>query len=274
MNELQKTQHDILKEFIRICDELNIVYYLVCGSALGAVKYQGFIPWDDDVDVALLRPDYEKFLQEAPKHLPKHLFLQNYISDPQYPITFSKIRNSETTYVEKSAGKLDINHGIYIDIFPIDGYPQSKRLQQKLEFHKKVFSIAQSCVFQGKYRFMTKVAQLLYKIAGVHRRLPKIVLKHIERLSSYNVYESDVWCNHGNWQGKLEYAPKWHYGEGTWAMFEGLKVRIPENYDAYLTQKYGNWRAELPKEQQVGHHYYDVMDLKRPYTYYFEKNQN
>lgn len=84
----------------------------------------------------------------------------------------------------------------------------------------------------------------------------------------YSTETSAIWCNHGNWQGKLEYAPKEQYGDGTWATFEGLKVRIPEKYDEYLTQKYGDWRAELPAEQQVGHHYAEVIDLNRPYTDY------
>ena len=73
-------------------------------------------------------------------------------------------------------------------------------------------------------------------------------------------------CNHGNWQKSLEYAPKEHYGQGTTAEFEGMTVRIPEQYDEYLTRKYGDWRAELPPEQRVGHHYYTLMDLDTPYT--------
>jgi hypothetical protein len=79
-----------------------------------------------------------------------------------------------------------------------------------------------------------------------------------------------VWCNHGNWQGKLEYAPRWQYGKGVWATFEGLRVRVPEAADAYLTQKYGDWRADLPDEQKVGHHFYEVCDLEKSYTYYMK----
>ena len=117
MTALQKIEFEMLKEFVRICDELNLRYYLVCGSALGAAKYGGFIPWDDDVDVALPRPDYDVFCQRAQDMLPKHLFLQNHKTDPNYPMIFSKIRHSGTTYVEKSLAKLNMNHGIYTDIF-------------------------------------------------------------------------------------------------------------------------------------------------------------
>lgn len=94
MNDLQKCELELLKYFIDICNKLNLRYYLVCGSALGAVKYGGFIPWDDDVDVALPRPDYEMFIKNAQRMLPSHVFLQNSMTDPQFPLIFSKLRNS------------------------------------------------------------------------------------------------------------------------------------------------------------------------------------
>ena len=133
MTNLQKIEFGILKEFIRICEILNLKYYIVCGSALGAVKYGGFIPWDDDIDVALPREDYEVFLCEAPKYLPEHLFLQTYKTDPKIPVIYAKLRNSNTTYIENSCKSIDMNHGIYIDIFPLDGYPVALKEQKKLE---------------------------------------------------------------------------------------------------------------------------------------------
>ena len=76
MNRLQTVELELLKAFVDICEKLGLKYYLVCGTALGAVKYGGFIPWDDDVDVALPREEYRRFLQEAPALLPEHIFLQ------------------------------------------------------------------------------------------------------------------------------------------------------------------------------------------------------
>ena len=77
MTKLQQTEFDLLKTTVDICDKLGITYYLVCGSALGAVKYSGFIPWDDDVDIAMPRLDYKRFCKEAPELLPEYYFLQN-----------------------------------------------------------------------------------------------------------------------------------------------------------------------------------------------------
>ena len=84
MNALQKRVLELFQAFLQVCQQLNLSYFLVCGSALGAVKYQGFIPWDDDMDLAMLRPDYEAFLAQAQALLPRHIFLQNYKTDPAW----------------------------------------------------------------------------------------------------------------------------------------------------------------------------------------------
>lgn len=272
MLELQKSELNVLKAVIEICDRLGITYFLVCGSALGAAKYEGFIPWDDDVDIGMYRDDYEKFCECAPSLLPSYYFLQTYRTDPLFPAIFAKIRDVRTTFVEKSVSDLNINHGVYIDIFPLDGYPGDKGKVTLLERKKKIYRLQLACAYKFNERqsWKSKCLFRMERVLGFHKRTAKIVGKYEKLISKYSIENSDLICNHGNWQGKLEYAPKWHYGKGTWATFEGLKVRIPENYDAYLTQKYGDWRADLPEDQQQGHHYYEIMDLNRPYTDYIE----
>lgn len=270
MTDLQKVEFDMLEAVIRICDELHLRYFLVCGSALGAVKYNGFIPWDDDMDIGLLREDYDVFISKAQAMLPKHLFLQNHKTDPKYPNIFSKIRNSETTYIEKSVSGLDINHGVYIDVFPLDGYPRSEDEQKNLEKQKTMYKKVLSCVFRLPRNTKAKIGMRLRRMRGYHRKTVQILDSYIDAISRYETKDSLIICNHGNWQGKLEYAPREQYGNGVMVKFEGLDVRIPERYDEYLTQKYGDWRADLPPEQQVGHHYADVIDLERPYTDYIE----
>ncbi len=270
MNELQKTEFEILKHTIRICDELNLTYYLVCGSALGAVKYQGFIPWDDDMDIGLPRKDYEIFCQKAQQMLPDHLFLQNWKTDKRFPAIFSKIRDSRTTYIEKSVAHLPIHHGVYIDVFPIDGYPADPRKQEHLERVKKYYTLLTRGCFDLERSRKEKLFAFAEKLLGLHKH-PAWYSRPFERMiAAYPTDGADIWCNHGNWQGNLEYAPSWHYGEGQWATFEGLQVRIPQNYDEYLTQKYGNWRDDLPLDKQQGHHYYMICDCNRPYTHYVE----
>ena len=97
--QLQVAVLDIFKEFLCVCEKLNLKYYLLGGTLLGAVRHKGFIPWDDDIDVGMLREDYEVFLAHAQELLPDHLFLQTYKTDPGYHHVFAKIRNSNTTFL-------------------------------------------------------------------------------------------------------------------------------------------------------------------------------
>ncbi|MHA1288477.1 MAG: LicD family protein, partial [Candidatus Thorarchaeota archaeon] len=108
---------------------MNLKYYLSSGTLLGAVRHSGFIPWDDDIDVIMFRKDYEKFLESAPNEIGSQYFLQTHASEKQYPFPFAKLRNSETTLIEKEVNKFNINQGIYIDIFPIDGIPTNRLLR-------------------------------------------------------------------------------------------------------------------------------------------------
>lgn len=274
MTDLQRVEFDMLRETVRICDDLKLNYFLVCGSALGAVKYGGFIPWDDDMDVGLFRKDYEIFLKMAPSMLPDHLSLQSYATDPNYPNIFGKLRNSNTTFIEKSSAKLPINHGVYIDIFPLDGYPLNEKKQDELELTKRKCQKRLSCVFDLPRSFRSSAAAHFRRMCGWHKKSVKVLEEYTRAISAYPIENSSIICNHGNWQGKLEYAPKEQYGNGVMMEFEGLTVRVPERYDEYLTQKYGDWRADLPKDQQVGHHYAEVIDLSRPYTDYIEHLKN
>lgn len=268
MNDLQSIEYEILKEFIRVCDTLSLKYFLVCGTALGAVKYGGFIPWDDDVDVALPRSDYERFICEAPALLPENIFVQNYHTDPAFPKIFTKLRRSDTTYIEKASQKLPINHGVFIDVFPLDGYPEDAGEQAKLEKLKKKYKLRLSCAFSYNYNLKARLYFKAERIFGVHKRTQIYAEKLDRLLSSYSEKDSSVWCNHGNWQGKLDYAPREWFGEGKRVGFEGSSVTVPAEYDKYLSQKYGDWRADLPKDQKKGHHDCEVCDLSQPYTKY------
>ena len=114
MNDLQKKQLDILKAFIKVCEKHNLRYFLVGGTALGAIRHKGFIPWDDDIDVGMPREDYDKFvlLQDEYKGTP--YFIQTYKTDPCYIYNFGKLRDSSTTFIESQYKNHRINHGVWI----------------------------------------------------------------------------------------------------------------------------------------------------------------
>lgn len=268
MNELQQTQFEIFCSFDAVCKTLNIPYFFVCGSALGAAKYQGFIPWDDDLDVGMYRADYERFLKEAPALLPEHLFLQTSRTDPAFPQIYAKLRDGRTTYLEESTAHLAMHHGIYIDLFVLDGYPTKKWAQLLLELRKRAYSAILLSAAEFKRSTRAKLICSILRFFGCHKRTAATVRRYTRMIARYPVEHSNLICNHGNWQGKLEYAPRKQYGDGAQALFEGVKVRIPADFDAYLTQKYGAWREDLPEEEKTGHHSYKVCDTKVPYTEY------
>lgn len=263
MTELQQTELEILKQLDKACKELDIPYFLVCGSALGAVKYRGFIPWDDDIDVAMYREDYERFCKDAPKLLPKRFFLQNSKSDPAFAHIYSKLRDSHTTYIEKAAAHLPIHHGAFIDVFPLDGYPKSKVAQRILELRKRVYNSMLLSAFAVEGRL-----QSVWRHLGVHKKTAAIIRRYDRMIRKYRTEDSQILCNHGNWQGVLDYTSVEVFEKGTPMFFENLEIMVPVRYHEYLVQKYGNYMEDLPQSEQKGHHTYLICDCQNPYTIY------
>lgn len=118
LRKVQLTQLEIAKEIRRVCEENDIPYFLTCGTLLGAVRHQGFIPWDDDMDVGMLRENYEKFCRIAPEKLKPEYCWQSWYTDPNYALPFGKVRKRGTLYLEAKSHRLEEN-GFYVDIFPL-----------------------------------------------------------------------------------------------------------------------------------------------------------
>lgn len=126
MKELWAVCLDLLNEFMRVCDAHGIEYFAFHGTLLGAIRHKGFIPWDDDVDLAMTRENYKKLCEIAPKAFREPYFFQTEYTDIGYCRIFARLHNSATTAIaryEDSKGYIHYNQGIYIDIFPIDNFP-------------------------------------------------------------------------------------------------------------------------------------------------------
>lgn len=267
--QLKEKQLELLNAFICVCEKNNLKYFVVGGTALGTIRHGGFIPWDDDIDVALPRPDYQRFIEVAQKQLPEHFFLQTHRTDLDYRRDFAKIRNSKTTFVENCATKLNINHGIYIDVFPIDGYPDNKLAGYLMELRKTV-----SKIYVGKdyiypdspaKRVLRTLIQTFVKCLMGKKPTSEIISK-LEQMYMQYPYETSnmVVCHGGAWK-ELERCEKSQYGEGVFGKFENIQVRLPEKTHAYLTHKYGNYMQLPPLEKQVGHHYCAKIDFEHSY---------
>ena len=274
INKLKFIQLDILKSFIEICKNNNLQYFLVGGTCLGAVRHNGFIPWDDDIDVGMPREDYERFSKICKDQLPSHLFFQTFETDPEYPNTFGKIRNSNTTYVETSVKDLKINHGVYIDVFPLDGVSGNKLVRKIDNAKKNAYNISISRVFTAgvpKYESVLKNT-LVKLICCACPNVKKTIKKREKLFRKYSYSNSLIVSNFGGAWGEKETMPKNVFGDGAIANFEGLEVMIPQKYDEYLTRLYGDYMTPPPPEKRIGHHYYEIVDLERSYIDTWNQN--
>lgn len=265
LRKLQMAELDILKAFIEVCQKLGLRYYLMGGTLLGAVRHKGFIPWDDDIDVSMPRADYEVFLAQAQEHLPDSLFLQTYETDPGYTKGYAKIRNSETAFIETSVRKQNMNHGIFIDVFPLDIYDSSKknnvfRYIKRILIGGRISLIYDKAIVNRTLWMIGLIAKCIYptlKDACVARD------KMFRRLSA-----GDVWINYLSAYVERENIPASWYGEGTKLLFEGLEVVVPAEYDKVLTQIFGDYMTLPPVEKRVTRHYTDVIDTEKSFREY------
>lgn len=269
LRQLQLLEVEMLKTVIDICDKLHLKYYVLGGTMLGAVRHKGFIPWDDDIDIGMIREDYEEFLKKAPALLPKNLVVQNYRTEAELFSNTTKIRNINTTFVEKGNQSHNICHGVFIDIFPLDNYTQSTAAKMWYRLKRKVLSarIGREFISDKKKSFAKELLKVplcwIWPDAkgAVHQR---------EKL-----YKSFAYCGLianfcGMW-GDKEIVPAEWYGEGCNLEFEGIVVRAPKEYDKWLTQVYGNYMQLPPEEKRVSHHEIVAIDLNRPYTEYIKR---
>lgn len=268
--QLKTCQLAIFKQFVSVCERLGLRYFVIGGTLIGAVRHQGFIPWDDDIDVAMPRVDYERFLQRAQALMPEYYFLQTFETDPAYPANFAKIRDSRTTFIETSVSKLDINHGVYIDIFPLDYYPENSWKRVWLEFRKKVLTVRVAAQFYLPNEKLHFIKNLVRGVSKIFCPSAAVAVRRREWLFT-NVKKNGLLCNYGGAWGNKEIFPASWFSDVCVMHYEDLVVYGPKDYDKILKHVYGDYMQLPPEEERVGHHYALVVDLERPYTEYMGK---
>lgn len=265
LRDAQMLMVDILKDVHKICEKHDLKYFLDAGTLLGAVRHKGFIPWDDDMDIGMLREDYERFIEIAKKELPDHLFLQTFETDDKYDIyqVPCKIRYNGTILIEKGISEnSEMHNGVYIDVFPYDSLPKSKfiyKIQRMLSYNvlKSFIRIRE---IPDNLTFKNKVTHAFYKIiikTFPYKRRKKFfdfLVKWNDVNSPYMGYGLDtVWS---------EYIyKKEDYFNLEKLEFEGNYFYGPKNYHAILTQLYGDYMI-LPKEEDRQWHAKEIKKLK------------
>lgn len=262
--KIQLIQLEMLKEVDRICKKHNLQYYLSGGTLLGAVRHGGFIPWDDDLDIFLVRKDYDKLAQVMDKELDKRMFYQDWHKEKGYPYNFAKIRMNKTKFVQSELMQCDMHHGIYIDIFPLDNAPNDKSAclshLKKVQRLKTLLAVSyMSFKKGGKYRsvlqcILIALVKTFFSQQQIHKKVEKEVLK-------YNFVECDNYAAKMSRFALKEVYPKSWFEKIEYVDFEGLKCPAPSEMDAMLTMLYGDYMTPPPSDEWGLNHPTDEIDF-------------
>ena len=271
-NLYKKRLLQLFEKFILFCEEYSLDYCCTGGTMLGAVRHHGFIPWDDDIDLFMMRKDYERLISLQSELREKGIGLEGIQCNDKFAV-FLKIWDMDTTLWEFE--EIPYVYGVYIDIFPLDfsddtqsqflkKYKKRRRLFLLYQLSQMVFSIKtiKSRLFQKDYKFVVKEIMSFMVPRFFRGTVRSMLLKEDRRNQKTQgrflaSYYGDYW--------EREYLKSEWFDNYKLVDFEHLKVKIPIGYDWYLSQIYHDYMKLPPKEKQVSHHYHYFLDLNNHY---------
>jgi len=265
MNEYKKCLLDILLWFHNFCEEHQLRYYLVEGTMLGAARHEGFIPWDDDIDVGMPRSDYDKLkeLMGESVHDGKYMLETEDSQRKEYLIPFAKVYDVTTSLVEQR--RLPVTMGVYIDVFPLDGIgatdEEAKRNFKKIGFLHNILASRTVKVREGR-KWYKNLAVRIFQALPEFVINEKQLLKRITGLCKERAFDNSKYVGNlvSTYRAK-EIMPRELYGEPKLYLFEGNQVFGVEDYDGYLSHLYGDWRTLPPVEKRKSAHTMEQIDL-------------
>ncbi len=271
LRQLQLKSLDMALYFRDFCKENNLKFYFCGGCCIGAIRHEGFIPWDDDIDVFMPRDDYEKLGELWNKKADTSRY--SYCRPDEshyYRNLFATINDNNTTFIKTHQADLDINHGIVLDILPLDGYPNSP-LNRKIQiFWALIYSIFCAQMVPTNHG---KAVSILGKCILSCFPSPKLrykIWKYAQsQMTKYKISECDnitELCS-GPYYMMKKY-PKEAFSSAKFVDFEGELMPIPQGYDDYLKIAFGDYMKMPPKEKQVAHHDVVFCDLLNSYKKY------
>lgn len=257
LKRIQTAQLELAKEVDRICKKHKIKYILSFGTLLGAVRHSGFIPWDDDLDIGMLRSEYDRFAAVVSSELNKKYFFQTTTTDDRYGLPYAKLRINGTEFVEQDSCNVPCHNGIFIDIFPFDNVPSNKfqQLQHKMKLYllMRIVLARKKYTVNGKYKY---VKRFIYKVASIIssiRRIEYWVCRLDEEARRFNNRESNSVIVSGDVYGYKVIPKKW-LEETKQLQFEDTMLNCPKDYDSYLTFYYGDYMTPPPEELRYNRH--------------------
>lgn len=272
--EFQDKLLDILKVFISVCEKNGFRYWLAGGTCLGAIRHQGFIPWDDDLDVYMPRDDYEKMWDLLKnKKIEEHYVLCRTSEKRNYHHRVIQMVDINTTFVHSPNINEDIEHGIYIDIIPLDACPNKKSGQLLQIFNAILFSVYNiQCKPEYNGGKLTKLMSFGTSVLLALKQKPavryKIWKKAEKRMVNYE-WESCglVKCITSQFHELMTAFPKEWFNERK-VQFEDIQAVVPANAEEYCQAMYGDYMSLPPKEKQIVRHNTEYISLDEPYKKY------
>ena len=253
LRQVQLIQLEMLIEVDRICKKCEIKYNIIAGTLLGAIRHGGYIPWDDDADVALLRSEYEKFREACKKELDhSRFYFQDHRNTKGYRWGYGKLRRKGTTFLREHQEHMPYSQGIFIDIFPLDYVPNNYVLRCIHNFHcfciRKVLWSPVGCVADKNY-----AKRIIYSYL---KQIPRnVIYRHYHRLIHYSNRKPTelvrilMFPTPNRTYG---YYVKW-YEESVDVVFEGYTFKGIKSFDEYLSFKFGDYMTLPPAEQRKTH---------------------
>ena len=251
--KLQQAELEIMDEIHRICELRAIPYYMMGGTGLGAIRHQGFIPWDVDIDISMLRADYDRFKKACAKELDPRFEYKDYLNMPEYdkPHAVVCMRGTSLTSVFHPFNKRLSDYGIFVDVFPLDNSPDTAR---EREAHEKAivrlkrlkeYKLA-TCYDASRLKKAIKELRrfLLFGVTvdGLNQKLD-------EEMRKYNDRETSFVCNKaGRYDYETECMPRAVFGTPVLMPFAGREYYAPERLSDYLTHIYGDYMQLPPIE--------------------------
>lgn len=258
LKEIKQIELEILCHIDAICRKHTLNYYLCGGTLLGAIRHQGFIPWDDDIDIFMPREDYEKLLIILEKEKGKYSVL-NYKTEKEFYLPFTKIVANNTFLKEQGVRSIK-NMGIFVDIFPIDGTSE-KKIVRMLQFYcililKKILGCKVNIANLKKHTkiriFIRNIIKFL--LCPIPLRSINLCIDSVAKIYEYQ--NSKLCVSFSGSYGKKEIFNKTQlFSAKTEIIFENYKFFIPQGFDCYLRQIYGNYMDLPPIEMQKSNHF-------------------
>lgn len=248
---------DILREIIRVCDDIGVKYFMVGGSVIGCHFWNDIIPFDDDIDIGMKRDDYERFLREAPSRLSDKYFLQWYGTEPHTPFYFAKVRLDGTLFVEETTRNIPMHQGIYVDILPFDSIPDDPKKRRR---QRKLANIINSCFISKDVWLYAHCGRCEVEKPSEHTFLncifDRIVVSLVPKRVLYRLLQKVMTWYNGTSTKQSSVVPAGVDDVRTEclnrlepATFGSLDVFVPGDYEEYLHHHYPKLRKHLTPEE-------------------------